>query len=113
MSIYYNFNLSIRTEDRMDMPTKEEYDILSKFSRDYQMCDQYGKFYDTYSWKNHEEVLKEFSEKNKDHLFILDVVAEGNEFIYKKYFMNGRMHKQNGKIVYDNFDQDAFEYANM
>lgn len=59
-----------------------------------------GKFYD------HERFFREVSAKNQDLTFIVDGEGEEPGDIWKKYFKNGKMFASQGRIVFDDYDEN-------
>jgi len=58
-------------------------------------------------WYEHEKDLREFSKKYPNDLIVLDGLGEGDGDIdaWKKYFVNGKMQKVIGIVMYEPFDK--------
>lgn len=56
-------------------------------------------------WYEHDEVMRNFSRKYPDILFLLEGVGEESEDIWKKYYKNGKCQIANVKFVFDEYDE--------
>lgn len=52
----------------------------------------------------HDKVFKKFSEKYPDEVIMLKGDGQDRKDFWCKYYMNGRVQEEHGKIVYPDFD---------
>ena len=57
-------------------------------------------------WYDHERELKEFSNKHPNSLFTLNGIGEEEGDIWRKYFFNGMVQKEEAIITFGEFDKE-------
>ncbi len=56
-------------------------------------------------WYDHEDHMRQISQKYKDLLFTLSGKGEDSSDLWVKYFKNGKMQTARARIEYDKFDE--------
>lgn len=75
-----------------------EYEALNKIVN-------HNPLYDSCSWYDHEDHMRELSEQEPDELFELRGYGENYEDIWVKYFKSGKMQYEVAKIIIEPFDE--------
>jgi hypothetical protein len=69
----------------------------------------YNPFEDISKWYDHENIMKEFSEKHPNTLFKLIGTGEDNDDMWHIYFRNGKMQRIQAEIVFAEFEEDLLK----
>ena len=59
---------------------------------------------DSLKWYEHEEEMVELSKRFPTTLFTLHGEGEDNADVWDKYFLNGKIQRDQGRIVYEGFN---------
>ncbi len=65
----------------------------------------FGFGYST-KWPEHETVMRDYSTKYPEVLFKLYIDDLEEEQLYCEYYLNGKMQRVSGEIVYGEFDEN-------
>ena len=72
-----------------------------------------GNIKDSYyahaKWYDHEQDMRLLSARFPDMVFWLSGRGEGDEDLWQKYFLGGKMQEAYAQIVYDDFDPSKLE----
>jgi len=96
---YYTTH-TLYTDDRSDIDHQKNISDLSGYSD----C-----FSDEIKWYSHEKEMRSYSKKHPEVLFTLEGEGEESGDIWKEYYFNGLMQRENLVINLPPFDQSKLK----
>src|SRR5258706_14914079 len=109
MGYHTVFSLDVRTaNDAASHPRRGEIIAQLRKGNEYAACalNEKGATLSDTTWYASVEDIKGFSREFSDALFVLYGDGEGNEDFWCAYLRNGQEQFSQGRIEYDEFDED-------
>ena len=69
------------------------------------MEDSFDYPFDEDKWYDHEQDMRDYSKNFPETIFMLKGELQYGDVYWVKYFQDGKMQKEEGRIVYDEFDE--------
>lgn len=71
--------------------------------------DEFGNYFSSEKWYDHEKDMKEFSKKYPKIVFKLEGIGDERGDFWHKYFKNGKVQVCEGEIVYPPYRESELE----
>lgn len=66
-------------------------------------------FYEPCKWYKHQEDMKVLSEKHPKVVFLLEGNGEEKGYLWREYWVNGKVHAVKAQITYEVFDRSKLK----
>jgi hypothetical protein len=100
-----NYKLKIHSAEKQECQAQAE----EALERDGNLSEFFFGNADSCTWYFHEDDMKALSTNHPRVVFLLEGEGEESGDIWRKFFKNGRMQRENAQIIFGEFNEEKLQ----